>query len=884
MRRSMLPVSLFLVFLGFLPVPAAARIISYAPYTSLSTFPAVQHRMNRYFVVVENDRRLPSQPGAQLVLYDSTGIDEPRVIRPATASSYFTIAAVREDARQISTILIYDGKWKLSADSGATWKEVAMQQPNTSELLTQFADRGGPFARECESQVRIGTEESPFLVTVFDPATSGTSVVVVDRNGTARKITNGRVVGTNRTGSLALIDRLGSLSVHAIDGSFHGLDMTIGPMRNGWITDDGDVYAIPSITAGDVYFMPRSGLSTRLSASFAIPTFDYSGAWIVQLGTSTSPARLYRHTAGSGALVKQWEDVTNPQIEALHAGASGNTLLIQVHRPRPVIEQAPRIDPALAIWRIGEPAPHGYDELYLSETTRKGFVHLDVDAVANGAPFVFDSGVIVPGSGGGGGFSGGGGGGGADIVQEWGLIRGSLRQTLVLPGVARAPGAFGTFWVTDVTLRNDNETTNRVRIRYVPTGTSEAEEKELTLAAREIRQVSDVLQSIFAKETGAGVFYINADEPLDVTSRTYTRSAEGTYGYGMPAFDTYAAATSRFPVTFSGAFPGTNFRTNLIVADAGETGSSSTLGSISVASESVTNAFAYATPRGGQTQINNIGSPLGIASGDAGALAIAPEHGSTIASIFAIDNITNDPTWFSPDVVATVSRSIPAVGHLDGANNSKFRSDLYLYNPSNNVASILIEAHAWDAQRSPYGVWLTLLPREARVIRDVLYRMFGWTGFARLRLLSAGIRFNARTYTTDANGGTYGSLMPPLNAFQVATSGESLEILGATIDSRSRTNIGIVELSGTPGSATRTARVEILGSGGIVLDNFTITPPSDGGLQINDVFRARNITGDGTPVLIRITPMTGIIGAYATSNDNGTNDSILLSAQLAAQD
>ena len=60
--------------------------------------------------------------------------------------------------------------------------------------------------------------------------------------------------------------------------------------------------------------------------------------------------------------------------------------------------------------------------------------------------------------------------------------------------------------------------------------------------------------------------------------------------------------------------------------------------------------------------------------------------------------------------------------------------------------------------------------------------------------------------------------------------------------------------------------------------------PVAGGIQIDDLFRARGL-GDGPDVaLVRVSPAGGLVGAYATSIDQGTNDAILISAALAARD
>ncbi|HEX9501196.1 MAG TPA: hypothetical protein VGA10_06035, partial [Thermoanaerobaculia bacterium] len=260
-----------------------------------------------------------------------------------------------------------------------------------------------------------------------------------------------------------------------------------------------------------------------------------------------------------------------------------------------------------------------------------------------------------------------------------------------------------------------------------------------------------------------------------------------------------------------------------------------------------------------------------------------------IASLFVIDNRTNDPTFFPPDIPASVMRVIPAIGHLDGANGSKFRSDLYLFNNSATPKTLTLQAKLWDVPENPNTLQFTLLPFEARVIRDVLATAFGKTGIARLRFTAQGstndtsVRVTSRTYTIDPNGGTYGFLMPPLNSFQSGGPGDTLEILGATLDPAFRTNLGLVDLTAFPSSRPARAKIEIIDDGGHSLDSFEVSIPSAGGMQINDLFHGRSLAESAKPVLIRVSTIEGMIGAYAAFVDNGTNDPAYVAANLAAK-
>jgi len=53
-------------------------------------------------------------------------------------------------------------------------------------------------------------------------------------------------------------------------------------------------------------------------------------------------------------------------------------------------------------------------------------------------------------------------------------------------------------------------------------------------------------------------------------------------------------------------------------------------------------------------------------------------------------------------------------------------------------------------------------------------------------------------------------------------------------------------------------------------------------VQINDLFNGRGLASGLGPVLIRVSPSGGIVTAYATTIDNGTNDPTYFPAVLAA--
>jgi hypothetical protein len=910
---------------------AAARVLSYAPLTDQVSTPAMQHRLNRNVVLIEGLPNFAIPLGAplpvggftglgQLVVYDSLGEREPRVVLPSNGqTANFYRAAARESGSQLFLLAMTDAsignatsklQWVFSNDGGTTWSVLPL--PAVQSYDYSMTDIGGPIAKNRNSSIRIGSADRPFVVAVGNNGADQAAVYSVGQNGAVTTLWKSskaapyygsapRLLGSNLSGTRFLFqDPDGVTSILDFDGHLTPIDTKLSTLAEGWITADGSAYILDN----NVLALYRNGSRTEIAgvsypgatgpapinlSVIAVPTFDYDGAWVVQRLPSVPATILSRHLAG-GALTEMWRDITAPEVEALHAGSSGQRLLIQVHRQHPQADQRIFKDPALAVWTVGEPAPRQYDELFLNEMDTKGFVHVDPETIASGADFIFDSGVnqnYYPGPV----LSPPSSGGGSDVIQEWGVVRSSLQQRLVLPGVARLPGAYGSFWMTDLIIRNSDSAPVHAQLRFVPTGSSdqssETRQTTIPIGPQQTLVLNDALKSLFGFETAGGALFITPDvgKALTVTSRTYSKAEHGTYGFGLMAVDVYAAASPRFPVTFSGALQGPNTRTNVITTDVSQRGSL-----VSIAAEGNSGAmgrsdFAVSAPSAGTSQINHVTDPLGVGDYETGALIFQPKSGAAIGSVIAIDNRTNDPTYFTPDLPPSALRTIPAIGHIDGANGSKFRSDLFLHNSASQPRTVTLQATPWDNPSLSSTLNLTLLPHEAKVIRDVLFTAFGKTGIARLRFTSPsdGVRLTSRTYTIADNGGTYGFVMPPLNNFQQAGSGEALEIIGARGESNFRTNLALVDLTSFPGPNPSSVRVEIEDDKGARVDSFEILVPSAGGIQLVDLFRSRGL-GDGPhAAMIRVSPLGGMIGAFATLIDNETNDPIYLAPQLAAR-
>jgi hypothetical protein len=857
--------------------PLGARVLSYAPYTNRVAAPAVQNRLNRHFVLVEYPKGIYGL--ADAVLYDAKGEEEPRVVYPQAS---IVAAAVREDEGQLAIFLqTAYGTGMLSLDRGLTWKSFTI--PASGPLMFPWAEEpetGGAYVHARGGILRIGTREVPFVF-----ATSGLYGITAAGGVKTLLPLNVSLIGSSGDGAKFLM-RLGTL-VGSVDTAgnfgFIGHLPPANAIYEGWITPGGAAYVENLADPKQLYYI-ETGVTKIVSGttSFSVPSADYSGAWIVTRGATSTTLAFH---APSSDLTTQWTDASKPEVEALYPGRSGKTVLVQVHRPRVALDQSLFKDPALAVWHLGDPAPAGYDELFMAETSSKTFVHVDPDAIENGEPFVFDSGIAGP--------SGiispapapspPPAGGGSDVVQEWGVVRASLAQRLVLPGAAHAPGAGNSFWKTDVTFYNPADATVHVTVRY----SADGRETTLALAPHEIRTVPDVLKALFDVDSGGGALFLTPENgtAINATARTYTESAAGTLGYALNAVDVFAAFRPRFPATFSGALISSAYRTNLVLTDVSGRGGDA---KVTAWSALLNTSSGFSTPAFGQQQINRIGDMLGMSGANA-ALVVEPTRGEELAGAVAIDNLTNDATYFPPDIAASVVRMFAAVGHVEGANGTHFRTDVYVFNNSDASHTVYLQPTMWDGTPLPFQ-WFTLQPHEARVFPDVLWDTFHRSGMARMRLWSSGsttdpsIRATARTYTVDAQGGTVGFLMPPLNSFQTGAAGDTLEILGTSLQKNFRTNLGLVDTTRCDSCGVKSrARIEVIGKSGDLLDSFETDLPAAGAMQINDLFRARNLPDSGDPVLIRVTVTNGMLGAYAAMVDNGTNDPAYFAANLAAK-
>ncbi|MCU0274796.1 MAG: matrixin family metalloprotease, partial [Acidimicrobiales bacterium] len=110
----------------------------------------------------------------------------------------------------------------------------------------------------------------------------------------------------------------------------------------------------------------------------------------------------------------------------------------------------------------------------------------------------------------------------------------------LVPVVARAPGAGGTFWSSSVSLWNSTGSTAWVDLEYLPEATDNSGggilAAPLRLEPNATLVLDDVLRNWFATDSGKGALAIEATQPITVTSRVFTAGPRGgSSGNGVRA-------------------------------------------------------------------------------------------------------------------------------------------------------------------------------------------------------------------------------------------------------------------------------------------------------------------------------------------------------------
>lgn len=121
-----------------------------------------------------------------------------------------------------------------------------------------------------------------------------------------------------------------------------------------------------------------------------------------------------------------------------------------------------------------------------------------------------------------------------------------INDTYVVPVVGNLPGAFGTRWMSQVSIFNPQvDVPLKVSVIYLPTGGGNGSEVLITVPGNSVALADNVLKEWFNIANGSGALIVATfpedGNPSDlvarsflVTSDTFNNSTSGTYGQTIP--------------------------------------------------------------------------------------------------------------------------------------------------------------------------------------------------------------------------------------------------------------------------------------------------------------------------------------------------------------
>ncbi|RLE28228.1 MAG: hypothetical protein DRJ65_00385 [Acidobacteria bacterium] len=178
---------------------------------------------------------------------------------------------------------------------------------------------------------------------------------------------------------------------------------------------------------------------------------------------------------------------------------------------------------------------------------------------------------------------------------------------------------------------------------------------------------------------------------------------------------------------------------------------------------------------------------------------------------------------------------VPVVTHAPGLNGSSWRSDVWVLNPGDENTTVLLRFHGSGGSIEDSYV----LPGNSQAAFTDVVDLLGGNGSGALEVISDATVFAAsRTYNISG-GGTFGQSYPATEINQALLLGESAVLPHLAEEEDFRTNIGLVNIGGTPA----TAALELFDGLGTLLAKLEIPlQPGEWRLEVRPYLEEAGVT------------------------------------------
>jgi len=461
-------------------------------------------------------------------------------------------------------------------------------------------------------------------------------------------------------------------------------------------------------------------------------------------------------------------------------------------------------------------------------------------------------------------------------------------SSLILPAVAHLDAA--TSFHSDMRLLNSGARPLRYLLTYVASGTDgtkSAQSTSVQVNGGASIALNDLLSSFFGTGNSFGSLEIrpvtaagDLAPPGDVTfasSRTYALTALGTAGQFIPALplSKFGSNTTQLlaQVTQRGAF-----RTNVGLVEGGAQPATVVLRFFNKNGFEMGSSSHDLPPRGLLQLDSLIKSDSFLA--DVARIEVA-SSGRVTAYASILDQVTNDPMLIQAVPLASIGTRyvVPGIAALI-SSGGQWRSDLQIYNLSPLPQMLSVTFVPRDNPDAAHGASLTVIGKEVRTFADILPSLFGESSGSGSAIVTTDansqLAVTTRTYF-DNGSGTYGQYIPALTPADGAVlGGRAREVLQVEQSDRYRTNLGLVELTGSAATVEIIANIPELKSAPVIAltlrpNEFRQLDSILASLGFSDVHNAR--------LSIRVIGGAGRVGAYASLVDSLTGDPTLIPAQ-----
>ncbi|MGA7614467.1 MAG: hypothetical protein WBX15_04730 [Thermoanaerobaculia bacterium] len=481
-------------------------------------------------------------------------------------------------------------------------------------------------------------------------------------------------------------------------------------------------------------------------------------------------------------------------------------------------------------------------------------------------------------------------------------------NALLIPAVAHVEGGNDTQWVSDVRITNTSINPIQYLLSYTRSrddGTLEGKQTKLTINPGLTIAFDDVVKTWYgvgALNDGAnGTLEIrplnasgkNAADGLSLatvaTSRTYNRSAAGTFGQFIPGVpiakligktlgDGAKALLSMQQISQGGPF-----RTNFgIVEGSGQPATAM----LSVFDNGGAKLGDFTIPLKPfeHVQLNSYLAEQGISVADGRAeVSLLSDTGKVMSYASVVDGRTGDPMFIpGTNVAANKSDRYVLAGVADfNTEIVHWRSDVRLFNGGTSPVTATITFYPQDSTEPAGSVQVTVAPGEVKALDDVLGSVFGETNTGGMLQITtpsqSSLVVTGRTYNKE-DSGTYGQFIQGVTPADAVGAGErALQITQVEQSDRFRTNLGIAEVSGSP----VTVEIQAIVPNTKATPKITVQLGANEFEQLNAVLTDRFNLSDvyNARISVKVVGGSGRILAYGSAVDNKTQDPTYIPAQ-----